>query len=123
MFTTPNPLHFSQTSFTRAIVVARRTHIFGHYGGRLQSVCQNNVRIHRGDVQVINQRVHFDVRIVAKVFQLFGNLRSNFIIVLAVVSAQWLFGFVLESVVEIFIELVQKSLISLWIEREVTRNV
>ena len=55
--TAPRPVHLAATFHFRVVEVAARAVLLRHHRRRLQPVCENDVRIHGGHVQVINVRL------------------------------------------------------------------
>ena len=106
VLTTPNPFHLTQASLTRSVVIARGAYILIDDSRRLQAVRQNNVRVHCCYVQVINQRFHVQIWVVAKVLELLGDLRTNLIVICAVILPQT-FSFDPKGVVQIIVEIIQ----------------
>ena len=102
----PNPFHLTQASLTRSVVIARGAYILIDDSRRLQAVRQNNVRVHCCYVQVINQRFHVQIWVVAKVLELLGDLRTNLIVICAVILPQT-FSFDPKGVVQIVVEIVK----------------
>ena len=122
MFASPRPLHFSQASFTWTVKITRRANIFVHVRHRLQPIGQDDVRVHRRDVQVINQRIYLAVRVIAQFLQLLHDAFSNLFVVFDVIFRRS-FTFVLQRVPQIVVNGVDEFLVPFRFQLELDRNV
>lgn len=69
MFPPPGPFHFSSTLVLRSVEMASCTDIILHYCGWLESVCQNDVRVHCGNIQMIYHGCFVAIRVITEGYE------------------------------------------------------
>ena len=118
----PEPLHLAKAGLTRPVEVTRGAHVLGDHRRGLEPVGEDDVWVHRRDVEVVDERLgHLD-RVVPQVHQLLGDGGAYLVVVLDVFRRH-LLTLVVQRVLEILVEGVEQALVSLGVHPELGGNV
>ena len=118
----PQPLHLPEAGLTRPVEVAGRAHVLRDHRGGLQSVGEDDVGVHRGDVEVVDEWLGHLRRVIAQIHELLGDGGANLVVVLDILRGH-LLTLVVQRVLEVLVEGVEQALVPLGVHPELGRDI
>jgi hypothetical protein len=118
----PHPLHRAQARLPRSVEVARGAVLVGHDRGGLQPVGEDDVGVHRGDVEVVDQRALLAGRLVAQRRQRVDHGVPDALVVLEVLGRRAV-ELRAQGVAQVLVDGVDQGLVGRRVAREARRQV